>query len=1001
MLAIVLATLVCGSVLSAGLMPARAVSSHTITVRAVDASPTSTGVTVAAGQHVTFSATGTWCLSDPGAPTQPACGGPAGIRATSPGTTAKLVLDSALAGALVGRAGDGPWFEVGAGGDRVMPSAGPLVLQFNDIEGGYGDNSGDVAVTLATTSGPGEVRIATTCPQTVDITSFKSGETISGTAHFVTIAANAPGETDSLTLTEVGGSYTQTLIFSGTGDQTFSFVAKGTTLVACLVDGPGPGDDEDDLVTVEAAPVHEPTFIALGDSFGSGQGHAVYDLDASCARSSINPPHQVAVAYPAALINDVTCGGARTDHFKEGQTPTNGPQLDALANKTPDFVTVSVGGNDFGALLCRPGDDQASIFTETHFGGGCNLFGRGLNRPDPGFLLLNSHFKSIRLGRNVEARLCYEIGGPERTCVTAVDDSPDLTQIFPAAASTNLATIEISDRTGGPSPNKPLPDDKESIRGPLVTCGLTALCIDIFNGRLQAASTDVQGRLKTTYSELRKRLSASTRIYVVGYPQVMPKRLIRCGLTRLTFSDAELEFLRAAVTRLNLNVQVAVSEIHDPNLIYLNIEDATAGHEACTEAPFVNDLELDGLHIRHQSFHPNEAGSREMGTCLARKIRNDRSGSRDPDGFGCHGTLVDPPATFETLATSLPGGPIQPPVDVTVSGAGLRPLSPALTYVASDATLLATLVADEAGEIHGTVTLPAGLAPGTHTLYVRGTAPDGAERFLTTPFVVPALPLACGATLTQDTLLDADLHCPAGNALIIGADGIAVDLNGHTITGSGSDPGSGGIDNPGFDGVSILNGTVDGFGSGIRFKGGADDGFVATIHASSNLAYGIVLSDSDRNVVDGNIAVGNGSTTPGPSSAGIGLIRSNENHLEENYLVNNADGLLLVQSNRNTIQENRSCDRGCDGNAKTGVVLVDSDDNNLFNNEASENVRAGIFIDQNSTANSLGGNLATNNGGIGINTSPTSIDLGGNRASDNRGPVQCRNVACQPAASPP
>ena len=43
--------------------------------------------------------------------------------------------------------------------------------------------------------------------------------------------------------------------------------------------------------------------------------------------------------------------------------------------------------------------------------------------------------------------------------------------------------------------------------------------------------------------------------------------------------------------------------------------------------------------------------------------------------------------------------------------------------------------------------------------------------------------VGCGDTITTDTTLDSDLvNCP-NNGIIIGADNITLDLNGHTIDG--------------------------------------------------------------------------------------------------------------------------------------------------------------------------------------------------------------------------
>ncbi|MBI2607552.1 MAG: right-handed parallel beta-helix repeat-containing protein [Candidatus Doudnabacteria bacterium] len=80
--------------------------------------------------------------------------------------------------------------------------------------------------------------------------------------------------------------------------------------------------------------------------------------------------------------------------------------------------------------------------------------------------------------------------------------------------------------------------------------------------------------------------------------------------------------------------------------------------------------------------------------------------------------------------------------------------------------------------------------------------------------------IACGEILTSSTKLDADLVCLFGSGLIIGANGVSVNLNGYTITGDPSVGGSYGIDNTGgFDNVTVKNGKIVGFEQGIRMIG--------------------------------------------------------------------------------------------------------------------------------------------------------------------------------------
>lgn len=77
--------------------------------------------------------------------------------------------------------------------------------------------------------------------------------------------------------------------------------------------------------------------------------------------------------------------------------------------------------------------------------------------------------------------------------------------------------------------------------------------------------------------------------------------------------------------------------------------------------------------------------------------------------------------------------------------------------------------------------------------------------------------LACGDTLTSNTTLSADLDCSAynGTALYMGANGITLDLNGHTIWGwTGADDHSG-VDTNGRNKTVITDGTIANFGYGV------------------------------------------------------------------------------------------------------------------------------------------------------------------------------------------
>ena len=95
--------------------------------------------------------------------------------------------------------------------------------------------------------------------------------------------------------------------------------------------------------------------------------------------------------------------------------------------------------------------------------------------------------------------------------------------------------------------------------------------------------------------------------------------------------------------------------------------------------------------------------------------------------------------------------------------------------------------------------------------------------------------ISCGQTITQDTILAEDLACPPGteSAIVIGASNITLDLGGHRL--SGYAPGTG-VFAQGQAGITIRNGTIDGFNDGV---------FVINTHqvTMENLTVDLVISD--------------------------------------------------------------------------------------------------------------------------------------------------------------
>jgi parallel beta-helix repeat protein len=73
--------------------------------------------------------------------------------------------------------------------------------------------------------------------------------------------------------------------------------------------------------------------------------------------------------------------------------------------------------------------------------------------------------------------------------------------------------------------------------------------------------------------------------------------------------------------------------------------------------------------------------------------------------------------------------------------------------------------------------------------------------------------VTCGKTVTKDLKLKADLDCSTSgsNGLEIGRPNITIDLNGHSIIGAGGLDGYEGIENDGWNKVTITNGKIKNF----------------------------------------------------------------------------------------------------------------------------------------------------------------------------------------------
>jgi parallel beta-helix repeat protein len=267
----------------------------------------------------------------------------------------------------------------------------------------------------------------------------------------------------------------------------------------------------------------------------------------------------------------------------------------------------------------------------------------------------------------------------------------------------------------------------------------------------------------------------------------------------------------------------------------------------------------------------------------------------------------------------------------------------------------------------------------------------------------------CGDIITQNTTLHSDLiNCPA-NGVVIGAAGITLNLDGHTIDGEvGSNDG---VDNPnGFDNLVIKDGTIRDFDNGVEMVNAKKVTLRGlTIQTVGN--NGMNLFDFDDSVIEDNLLFGNGNV--GISLNAGGVLGSNDNRIKRNTILNTPnEGIQLTAGSRgNMLSRNIALNNGTGIFIDAGVTGT-----KIERNHADNNTTDGIFIDAGATRTKLERNHADNNtdDGIQVDSAATTItrnhaninhdlgieavagvtDGGGNKATANGNAAQCTGVVC-------
>lgn len=169
----------------------------------------------------------------------------------------------------------------------------------------------------------------------------------------------------------------------------------------------------------------------------------------------------------------------------------------------------------------------------------------------------------------------------------------------------------------------------------------------------------------------------------------------------------------------------------------------------------------------------------------------------------------------------------------------------------------------------------------------------------------------CGDVLTQDTRLDSDIGPCPGHGLVVRASGITLDLAGHTVFAENGPEERVGILFANVSGVTVENGTVEGFDAGVAINGGGGN-TVKHVTAQNNV---------------------NDMQEPFPFTPGTALPPEQLPLMLCDY----GDGITTFASDNNVIEHNRVIGNG----PYSGIALVDDSDGNVVrkNTVADNNVR--------------------------------------------------------------
>jgi len=280
--------------------------------------------------------------------------------------------------------------------------------------------------------------------------------------------------------------------------------------------------------------------------------------------------------------------------------------------------------------------------------------------------------------------------------------------------------------------------------------------------------------LVNTYTKLKNQSAPDTKIYVIGYPQIV-KTGGDCAVN-VHLSDNESEFARLLIDYLDTVIKAAADKV---GVRYVDTQDAFYGHRLCEASPgsvamngltmgtdFPNLLNLLQGPFGNESYHPNDFGQQ----LLENKILDATNNLTDPMPIANSSAAPPPESELEILNAPHEGRAINKtfyddelandvivknaPAEVSVSGLkySLKPGASYRVELHSDPLILGNYLTAGNGSLSAQIQIPTSVPAGFHVLHIYGTNLTGeAIDIYKTVYVAATLDDLNGNGITNDS----------------------------------------------------------------------------------------------------------------------------------------------------------------------------------------------------------------------------------------------------------